>query len=60
MAGKQYRGVAETYETQIVNLDQALKYYQLAIDCFENDDSESMVDKLKLKVWDGGGWDEPA
>lgn len=52
MAGKQYRGVAEMYETQIVDLDKAIHYYKLAVDCFENEDSDSTADKLKLKV----GW----
>ncbi len=54
MAGKQYRGVAELYESQVVDLDKALKYYQMAVDAFENEDSDSTVDKMKLKVRDLG------
>lgn len=50
MAGKQYKAAAEMYESQIVDLNKALQYYELAIDSFENEDSESTVDKLKLKV----------
>jgi alpha-soluble NSF attachment protein len=51
MAGKQFRGAAELYETQVVNLDKALKYYQSAIDCFEMEgDADSTADKLKLKI----------
>jgi hypothetical protein len=55
MSAKMYNGVGELYETQVVDLDQAVHYYSEAASAYEMEDSDSSADKIKLKVSRGTG-----
>ncbi|EGD73083.1 hypothetical protein PTSG_04797 [Salpingoeca rosetta] len=50
MAAKQYKNVAEAYESQTSDLDSAMEYFQHAVEAYENDDAQTSADKLKLKL----------
>ena len=45
-----YNAVGELYETQVVDLEQAVHYYAEAVSAYEMEDSDSSADKIKLKV----------
>lgn len=50
MAAKQFKAVAEAYETQTSDLDSAIEYYQQAVEAYENDDASTSADKIRLKL----------
>ena len=49
MAAKQYKSIGELAE-KAGDLDKARKYYTMAAEAFETEDSQTSADKLKIAV----------
>lgn len=50
IAAKHVMSLAELYETQVVDLEKAIKFYEQAAEYYEGDDSNSGRNKALLKV----------
>lgn len=50
MAAKQYQAIAELYETEIVDMPNAIIYYEKAADLYKTEENNAAANKCLLKV----------
>ena len=50
MAAKQYQTIAELYESDLVDIPNAINYYEKAGDLFKTEENNASANKCLLKV----------
>lgn len=50
MAAKHHQTIAETYETEVADMEKAIQHYEQAADYFRGEENNSSANKCQLKV----------
>ena len=56
MAAKQYQTIAELFESDLVDIPNAMTYYEKSADLFKTEENNALVDHFRITALLVGTW----